>query len=173
MGKQIILIAAGVAALILLVLIIKKRNEFERLRRAVKAEGSNISIYKEKRDDCLRDALGIAKINYRHEADIIATLTKDDQLNQLAYLGQRCPDLQSSAGYLHVIRQAAVWNDDVAAARVLLTSNITEYNNAISRFPDSIVAALCGYREEKLIDEENLAKHRTLKNEEVDVSSYY
>ena len=155
-----------------LVSMIKTRNRFEVLRRAVQAEKSTISVYVEKRADCIRDALNVIKTTYKLEVESIAKLTQNEQVNQLAHLGQKYPELGNSAIYGHLVKQTMVLNDDIAAARVLLIGNIDTYNSAITAIPANIVAFLFGYKKETLIDEETLEEHKKLKKTDVDFSQF-
>lgn len=148
------------------------RNEFEELRRSIRAELSNISIYTEKRADCLNDMLSIANISYKNEIAGLQQLTAGDQLKQLVAMGQAYPTLQTSAAYQEQMRQAIILQQDIAAARALLNGNIQSYNNAITRFPGLIVASMFGYKEEKFIDEENMEANRRLKKREVDFTQF-
>lgn len=157
---------------ILLLYVISKRNDFEKLRRNVKHQGSNIGIYIEKRSACLNDAMNIAKVSYSHEIEGIEKLTAGDQLNQLAFLGQKYPSLQSVGGYSEILSNAFRLNEDIAAARAMTNGNINEYNNAIHSFPGLLIAKIFGYSDEKLIDEENIEKNKTLTKAEVDFSKF-
>ncbi len=162
-----------VAAIIILSYTLSRRNRFESLRKGIRAEASNIGIYVDKRTECLKDLMEIAKLNYTHEVEGIEKLTEKDQLNQLLFLGQKYPELRTTGAYAEQMRQATVLQDDIAASRVLLNGNIREYNDEISQFPALIVAKLFGYKEEKFIDEENIESNKKLKKEEIDFSKYY
>lgn len=170
--EKIIAAVVIVLVLVLVVRMIKVRNRFEVLRRAVTEEKSNIGIYMEKRADSLRDALNIAKTNYRFEVDAISRLTQKEQLNGLLYMGEKYPELGHSPIYSQMVRQAAMLNDDIAASRVLLNSNITAYNNEITAFPAMIVAGLFGYKQETFIDEENGNANKRLKKMDVDFGQF-
>ena len=84
-----------VIVVILLIYIISKRNSFNELRRSIKHQESSIGIQIEKRSRCLHDAMNIAKLACSHEVGGMERLTARDQLNQLAYLGEKYPSLSS------------------------------------------------------------------------------
>lgn len=165
-------IIIAIIAIIVVGYVISARNNFESLRQAVKTEASNIGIYLEKRSKYLKDAMNIAGISHKNEVSGIARLTENDQFEQLRYLGQKYPDLMATAGYDKILGQAALLQDDIAASRVLLNSNINEYNSAVTSFPGLIIAKLFGYKQEKLVDEENINRNMTLDREEVDFSMF-
>ena len=74
-----------------------------------------IGIQKAKRAECLNDALQIAKLSYEKEVSGIEKLTANDRLEQLAFLGQKYPDLQSIQGYNQALNQAYELNQEIAA----------------------------------------------------------
>ena len=158
--------------IILFFWVIKKRNHFKSLSEDIKHAGSEISVYQQKREDSLNDALSIAKISYSREVEGIERLTAKDRLDQLAYLGEKYPKLRTSDAYVLAVDNAFALNNEITACRTTLNGNISEYNKVINSFPGLIVAKLFGYKEEKLIDEENLAAHRHLNKRGVDFSSF-
>lgn len=165
-------IIAIVIAIIVLSYTISKRNRFESLKKGIRSEGANIGIYVDKRSACLNDLLDIADVNYRNEVEGIKSLTEKDQLNQLMFLGEKYPELKTTAAYAEQMRQASILQSDIASARVLLNGNIQNYNDEISQFPALIVAKIFGYKEEKFIDEDSIEENKTLKKAEVDFSKY-
>lgn len=161
-----------VIVVIVLLYVIKKRNAFEKLRRSVKHASSDIGIYIDKRSSCLNDAMRIAKVSYSHEVAGIEKLTAKDQLDQLAFLGEKYPTLQSIGGYSTIISDAMALNADIAASRGLVNGNIQEYNDAITAFPGLIVAFIFGYKKEKFIDEDNIESNKRLEKTDVDFSAF-
>jgi LemA protein len=151
---------------------ISKRNEFEKLRRSVTEAGGNIGIYISKRSTCLNDALRIAKISYSHEVEGIEKLTAKDQLDQLAFLGEKYPSLQSIGGYSDCLRNALELDAEIASSKVVVNSNIREYNDAITSFPGLLVAKICRYKVQKFIDEENIEENKKLDKSIVDFSQF-
>lgn len=158
--------------IILIIYIISKRNGFEKLRRSVTQEGSNIGIQNEKRIKLLKDAMGIVKVSYSHEIDGIEQLTINDQLDKLLYLGQKYPDLKSIGPYDDIVRKTFEINEDICAKKELLNGNIRMYNDAITEFPGMIVAKLFGYKPEKFLDEENFEENKKVIKEEIDFSKF-
>lgn len=151
---------------------IKKRNEFNKLRRTVTQASSDIGIQISKRSACLNDALSIAKKNYEHEVAGIDKLSNSEQLKQLQYLGQRYPGLQSTEGYNRIIGEAVELDKDIAAQRTIVNGNIREYNDAITNFPGLIIAAILRYKTVQFIDEENIEENKKLDKTEVDFSKF-
>ena len=68
-------IIIAIVVIIVLSYAISTRNKFDKLRRAIKAETSNIGIYKTKREDCLHDLMSIAKTSHDREVKGIENLT--------------------------------------------------------------------------------------------------
>lgn len=161
-----------IVVIILLGYVIAKRNTFEKLRRAVKTEASNIGIFVQKRTDCMRDLMDIAKVSHKAEVEAIKKLTPQEQIAQLQYMGEAYPTLQSSTAFHEQMRQASILQQDITACRTLLNSNVQIYNDEISSFPGLIVAKMFGYKEEKLIGEANIEANRELPRSEINFSDY-
>ena len=168
MGKIIFIIII----VVLVGWLISKRNEFHGMREKIKAQGSKISVWEENRAAALNDALSIAKLACGHEVSGIERLTAGDQLMQLQFLGEKYPHLNSVSGYMEALSRSFKLNEDITAAREMLTGNIQEYNIAIGEFPGLLVARMFGFKKEELIDEENLAGHRKLSKRGVDFSQF-
>ena len=146
---------------------ITTKNRFNELSQSIKHGGSMIGIQKAKRAECLNDALQIAKLSYEKEVSGIEKLTANDRLEQLAFLGQKYPDLQSIQGYNQALNQAYELNQEIAASRSLLDGNIRRYNTEIANFPGCIIASIFDYKPETFIDEENYEENKKLNKEEV------
>ena len=163
---------AIIIVIILVIYVISKRNEFERLHESVKQQSSEIGNFIDNRSECLNDALNIAKLAYGHEVEGIERMTANDQLNQLRYLGEKYPSLHSIGGYTETLSKAFDLNREITAARTICNGNIKEYNNAIAAFPGLIIAKIFGYKRVKFINEEDMAANRTLKKRHIDFSQY-
>ena len=161
-----------VIVVILLIYIISKRNSFNELRRSIKHQESSIGIQIEKRSRCLHDAMNIAQLACSHEVGGMERLTARDQLNQLAYLGEKYPSLSSHSSFTMSIHEAFELNRDITASKEMLDGNINRYNNAITSFPGLLVAAMFGYKPEKFVDEDSAAENRKMHKQEVDFSQY-
>ena len=157
---------------IIAICLITTRNNFDRLRRAIQQQGSSIGIQMEKRAECLNDALNLLKLSHSNEVEGIRSLTANDQLNQLAFLGQKYPDLTSVQGYSETLREAFELNRDISASRELLNGNIRAYNDAISAFPACLLAKPLGFKPESFIDEENYEQNKKLNKTTVDFSRF-
>ena len=168
------IIIATVIATIVSVLgwVIKTRNRFEKLRNAVDEESSNISVFVEKYNETISDAMNIANISHRNEVAGMQSISGQDKLDQLAYLGQRYPELGCSPIYQQIVKQGFILREDISASKVLLNSNISAYTEAINDFPGNIVAGIFGYKKEVYIDHENLMENRKVSKKTVDFAQF-
>ena len=168
------IIIATVIATIVSVLgwVIKTRNSFEKLRNAVDEESSNISVFVEKYNETISDAMNIANISHRNEVAGMQSISGQDKLDQLAYLGQRYPELGCSPIYQQIVKQGLILREDISASKVLLNSNISAYTEAINDFPGNIVAGIFGYKKEVYIDHENLMENRKVSKKTVDFAQF-
>ena len=168
-----IIIAAAISVIVsFLGWVISTRNRFEKLRNAVEEESSNISVFVEKYNETISDAMNIAMISHRNEVSGIQSISGGEKLDQLAYLGQRYPELGCSPIYQQIVKQGMILKDDISASKVLLNSNISAYTEAINDFPGNIVAGLLGYKKEVYIDHENLAENRKVSKKTVDFAQF-
>lgn len=167
--KTFIIIAVVVVLLIIVFSTIGTRNRFEKLRRAIKAEASNVGIYREKRGQTLSDLVKIAKKHYENEVAGIEKLTAKDQFDQLAYLGQKFPELQSIGAFNEQMRQVGTLNAEIAAAKAIVNANIQNYNDEINNFPGLIVAKMFGYQDEKFIDEDGIEENKKVNMKDFDL----
>lgn len=165
-------IGSIVIIVLLLWYVIKKRNEFNTLHKAVKTQGSNIHVAMAKRKENLHHAMNTASIACGAEVKGLATLTAKDQLNQLTFLGQRYPTLSSSSSYIGVLKEVRELTDEIAATRTLLNSNINAYNEAISTFPGLLIAKILGYKPEKLINDDAYEQVLTVDSSDFDYSQF-
>ncbi len=168
------IIIATVIATIVSVLgwVIKTRNRFEKLRNAVDEESSNISVFVEKYNETISDAMNIANVSHRNEVAGMQSISGQDKLDQLAYLGQRYPELGCSPIYQQIVKQGFILREDISASKVLLNSNISAYTEAINDFPGNVVAGIFGYKKEVYIDHENLMENRKVSKKTVDFAQF-
>lgn len=168
----VIMIVGIIIVVKLLSYIITKRNEMNSLKRSIDHAASSISIQKEKRSACLKDALRVLKIGYEHEIEGIEKLTAGEQLSQLQFLAEKYPAIRSIEGYNEASRQAMELNKDISASKEIVNGNIRRYNDVISEFPGLLVAKLLGYEKVKFIDEDNMQNNLNVNIENVDFSQF-
>ena len=161
-----------IIVVVLLIYIISKRNEMNQLKRSIDHATSNISIQKEKRTACLNDAMRVLKVGYEHEISGIEKLSPNEQLNQLQFLAEKYPKINSIAGYSTAANQAYELNKDISASKEIVNGNIRHYNDVISAFPGLLVALLFGYKKVKFIDEDNMASNLNVEIKDVDFSQF-
>lgn len=67
-------------------------------------------------------------------------------LNQILATAENYPDLKSSKQFAFILKRLSDLESVLAGRREFLNSAITNYNIAISQFPEMIIAAVFGYR---------------------------
>ena len=170
--KTIIIIAILVAIFYLIKYLIETRNHLNNMYHDVKQQADSIGIQVAHRGQCLNDALSIAKISYSQEVAGIERLTAKDQLNHLAFLGEKYPQLSAMRDYSNAVNQAFELNMNITAARELMNGNINLYNKAVTEFPACLVAKMFGFKEEKRMDEENYEQNKKVERLAVDFDSF-
>ena len=63
---------------------------------------------------------------------------------QIRAVGENYPDLLSSNQFLALQKEIADENEDLAASKRIVNSNISQINQAIVTFPTSLVAGIKG-----------------------------
>ena len=84
-------------------------------------------------------------------------------MDNLIALGQRYPDLKSSASYLTLQAQLSEENEFLVASKRAYNSNITIYNNLVVSIPSSIVASCTGNKKKEYIKEDDLEMKKNFK----------
>lgn len=168
MDKMIAGIIIGAALLIVLVLIIKIRNNFVTLRNRVKNQMAQIDVQLKRRFDLIPNLLETAKgyacfekstlesvVNARTSAmaasDFDQVIAANDKLSsalrQLLAVSEAYPDLKANRNFMQLQNELAETENKIALSRQFYNDTVLKYNNAIQLFPASLIAGLCSFRE--------------------------
>lgn len=168
MDKMIAGIIIGAALLIVLVLIIKIRNNFVTLRNRVKNQMAQIDVQLKRRFDLIPNLLETAKgyacfekstlesvVKARTSAmaasDFDQVIAANDKLSsalrQLLAVSEAYPDLKANRNFMQLQNELAETENKIALSRQFYNDTVLKYNNAIQLFPASLIAGLCSFRE--------------------------
>ncbi len=167
-------IIALILIIVSLVFLIKCKNKFVVLSSNVKKCMSEVNTAKAKYLEVQRKALGLAGKATNNEGKVYQEIKNSAgqiSSDKLLALGQMYPDLKDK------FSTAASLSDrlynDYRIAQTQLNNAITEYNQEISVVPQNIAAFLWGYKQETLIDEENLDRSKELTMvDDIDVEDF-
>ena len=83
---------------------------------------------------------------------------QNDVLAQIRAVGENYPELLSSNQFLALQKEIADENEDLAASKRIVNSNISQINQAIVTFPTSIVAGIKGMQQVQFLLEDTQGK---------------
>lgn len=89
-------------------------------------------------------ALSISKENVQQKAGIEKDI--DISLKSLFAIAEAYPELKANEHYLKLQQQLAETEDQIASARRIYNSNVTDYNTHLHSFPTNIVAVLHAFK---------------------------
>ena len=149
--------------LILLVLVwfIGQSNMLNRYLVIIEESKKTVDITLVKRFDTISEMLKVAKAYAKHEEKVFTELValrqggsiqdtnraianQNDVLAQIRMVGENYPELLSSKQFLNLQSEIASENEDLAAAKRIVNSNVRVFNQAVVSFPTSLVAGIKG-----------------------------
>ena len=83
---------------------------------------------------------------------------QNDVLAQIRAVGENYPELLSSNQFLALQKEIADENEDLAASKRIVNSNISQINQAIVTFPTSVVAGIKGLSQVPFLLEDTQGK---------------
>lgn len=169
-----------VVALLFLFWFIGQSNMLNRYVVTIEESKKTVDITLVKRYDTISEMLKVAKAYAKHEEKVFTELVtmrtggtvqdtnrvianQNDVLSQIRAVAENYPDLLSSQQFLNLQKEIASENEDLAAAKRIVNSNIRVINQAIVSFPTSIVAGMKGMGKFDFL-EEDLTGKRDLKD---------
>lgn len=172
MTPYIILGIVLLIVLILLITAIKSRNTFVVVRNRVRDQAAQIDVQLKRRSDLIPNLLATVKGHAGFERDtleavmqaragvmsakgIAETARASDalsaSLNRLFAVAEGYPDLKASESFLKLEGELSETENKIAYARQFYNDTVLKYNNAIQMFPASIIAGMCGFKEEEYL----------------------
>ncbi len=143
-------------------------NTLVRKKNQVDNAFGSIDVMLKKRYDLIPNLVETVKQYMQHEANLLTEVTElrtqatsgnisDDQrvevenkitskMGGIMVAVENYPDLKANTNFLQL---QGSWNEaeeQISAARRFFNSAVTDYNNAIQVFPNSIVAGMFGYK---------------------------
>jgi len=169
----------AVAAAALLICAALVFNSLITARNRVRNAWSQIDVQLKKRAGVIYNMAEIVKGYAKHEKSVFTNVARQraavagasssrDSLktnNLLAQafrsvfaVAENYPQLMASGNFLELQSQLAKIEGDIARARMVYNDVVTIYNTNISVFPQNIVAALLGFKAEKLLEADDIER---------------
>ena len=180
------LIAIIIVVLILVIWWISTGNRLARFKVSIEESEKNVDIALAKRYDTISEMLKVAKSYARYEKTLMTELVKvrmgnttkqanevianqNQALKEIRLVGEAYPEMLSSQQFLELQRQIGRENDQLAAAKRIVNSNISQLNQMIVSFPASLVASFKGVQEEEFLQEESLDQKKDISGFNYDI----
>ncbi|MDO8501335.1 MAG: LemA family protein [Gemmatimonadaceae bacterium] len=172
-----ILILMGVAAVIWAAI---SFNRLVRLRNQVRTAWADIDVQLKRRHDLVPQLVAAVKGYAGHERGVLTAVTElraqavaitspaklgeteaalEQALTQLFALKEAYPDLKANESFLQLQRDLVEVEDNLQYARRFYNGAVRDFNTAIQRFPDMLVAHAAGFTESEFFhaDDEDRA----------------
>lgn len=166
-------ILSGVISLLILLYVIGTYNKGVTLRNYVKEAFSTMDVYLKKRWDLIPNLVETVKGYVSHEQDVLkkitelrnqnyANLTNEQKMNVNSELGfglskliavaENYPDLKANQNFSTLMQELSAIEEDIANSRKYYNGTVREFNTFIELFPTNIIAAIFGFKAEKLFE---------------------
>ena len=171
MKKKGIIIAIIVGLVVLFgIALISANNNLVTMEAEVDAALANIDTNLQRRADLIPNLVNTVKGYAAHEQEAIDKVTEarqnltkassieekaeadsalTDALNNLLVIVENYPDLKASANFTQLTDELAGTENRIATARRDYNNAVKEYNTAIRKFPNSLVASLFGFAQKE------------------------
>ena len=167
----IILIVLIALVVILGIALVSGYNSLVTLEADVDAAYSNMDVYMQRRADLIPNLVSTVKGYAAHEQEAIDAVTDarakltgattaeetaaadaelSSALSRLLVVVENYPDLKASENFTQLSDELAGTENRIAVARKDYNEVVTEFNTAIRRFPNSILAGMFGFEKKPL-----------------------
>lgn len=162
---MIIGLSIGGALLLIIMLIY---NSLIRRKNQVENAFASIDVYLKNRADLIPSLVAAVKGYMNHEQELLSKITelRNQASNQTTYSNERIgtenkitesigkivmaveayPDLKASENMLMLQRSINEVEEQLSASRRAFNASVTDYNNGVESFPNSIIAGMMSYK---------------------------
>lgn len=178
-GKSLHIFLPVAVILIVGFAFIKKSNKLKRYGIIIDESKKNVDIALAKRYDTILQMMKVAKSFASYEKSTFSDLVKlrqgssidninkkitrqDEAIDKIYALAESYPELKSSEEFLNLQSEIDEENEQLAAAKRIVNSNISIFNQEIVSFPTSLIARLNGLKEVEFLDEEKIDDKRNI-----------
>jgi LemA protein len=151
------------------------RNKFARLLVKIIESDSGIEVALTKRFDTLYKMLDVVKGYAKHEAEVLTAVVKlrkgmslaersnaNSQMDELAgkinLLAESYPDLKASINFKEMQTSVVEVEEHLQAARRIYNMNVSQYNQLLASWPQSIIGNIMKLTNKSFFEAENRKK---------------
>jgi len=142
------------------------RSDLVNQREAVTAQWAQVDVALQRRSDLIPNLVETVKAFARHETEVFKNIADaraalingrtpqekiqanaqlSGALSRLLVVSENYPQLRSSENFLRLQDDIAGTENRIAVERRKYNETLEHYNAQIQRFPDNVVATLCGF----------------------------
>ncbi len=157
-------ISISVILIITLLYFIIIRNMLIERKKKIERNKSVVDVFLKKRYDLIPNLVEICKGYSNYELNTLEKISQlrstfnekpsqetDDRLykyyQELIAIIENYPKLKASENYLKLQKELVNVENEIQASRRIFINSITNYNNLVMKFPSSVIASICGYKE--------------------------
>ena len=179
MDKNTVLICVAIVLVVLIVWFIGTLNRLRKYRVIIEESQKNVDIALAKRYDTICQMLKVAQSFAKYEKTTLVDLVslreglgsadsssviknQNHAIGKIFALAEAYPELKSSEQFLNLQEEINDENEQLAAAKRIVNSNISTLNQNIVTFPVSLIASLSGIKQMDFISEDDLSNKKNI-----------
>ena len=179
MDKNTVLICVAIVLVVLIVWFIGMLNRLRKYRVIIEESQKNVDIALAKRYDTICQMLKVAQSFAKYEKTTLVDLVslreglgsadsssviknQNHAIGKIFALAEAYPELKSSEQFLNLQEEINDENEQLAAAKRIVNSNISALNQNIVTFPVSLIASLSGIKQMDFISEDDLSNKKNI-----------
>lgn len=174
----------GIAAGIILLLVVFNYNNLVRVRQHVRESWADIDTELKRRYDLVPNLVETVKGYAAHERELFKRVTEArtraqasngspgsqasdekpliDGMRQLFAVAEGYPELKASENFLALQTELANTEDRIQRARRYFNANVRELNTRVEVFPSNIIAGMFGFEREEYFEVETSTVRRVV-----------
>lgn len=181
MDENTVLICIAIVFVVLIAWFIGNLNRLRKYRVIIEESQKNVDIAIAKRYDTICQMLKVAQSFAKYEKTTLVDLVslreglgsadsssaiknQNHAIGKIYALAEAYPELKSSEQFLNLQEEINDENEQLAAAKRIVNSNISTLNQNIVTFPVSLIASLSGIKQMDFISEDDLSNKKNIDN---------
>ncbi|MFU0480767.1 LemA family protein [Gardnerella vaginalis] len=179
--ENTVLICIAIVLVVLIAWFIGNLNRLRKYRVIIEESQKNVDIAIAKRYDTICQMLKVAQSFAKYEKTTLVDLVslreglgsadsssaiknQNHAIGKIYALAEAYPELKSSEQFLNLQEEINDENEQLAAAKRIVNSNISTLNQNIVTFPVSLIASLSGIKQMDFISEDDLSNKKNIDN---------
>ena len=181
MDENTVLICIAIVLVVLIAWFIGNLNRLRKYRVIIEESQKNVDIAIAKRYDTICQMLKVAQSFAKYEKTTLVDLVslreglgsadsssviknQNHAIGKIYALAEAYPELKSSEQFLNLQEEINDENEQLAAAKRIVNSNISTLNQNIVTFPVSLIASLSGIKQMDFLSEDDLSNKKNIDN---------